>query len=112
MPYIRTDSSLLVDLYELTMAQSYFNHRVKAQATFDLFARDLPKNRSYFIFAGLEDVLRFLTNLKFSQEDLDYLERLGFSEDFLTYLESSGFTARCGQCRRARYFFPMNLLSG
>lgn len=106
MAYLRTDSSLLVDLYELTMAQSYFSHRVKAQATFDLFARDLPKNRSYFLFAGLEDVLRFLKNLKFSQEDLDYLERLGFSEDFLTYLGKLRFHGEVWAMPEGTVFFP------
>ncbi len=106
MAYLRPDSSLLVDLYELTMAQSYFCHRVKAQATFDLFVRDLPENRSYFLFAGLEDVLRYLKNLKFTQEDLDYLERLGFSEDFLTYLGKLRFHGEVWAVPEGTIFFP------
>ncbi len=97
---------LLIDLYELTMAQSYFRHRFKAQATFDLFVRHLPINRSYFLFAGLEDVLRYLRNLKFSQEDLDYLERLGFSEDFLTFLGRLRFHGDVWAMQEGTVFFP------
>jgi nicotinate phosphoribosyltransferase len=106
MNYPRNDTNLLVDLYELTMAQSYFRHRGKAQATFDLFVRDFPKNRSYFLFAGLEDVLRYLKNMKFSQEDLNYLERLGFSEDFLTYLGKLRFHGEVWAMPEGTVFFP------
>jgi nicotinate phosphoribosyltransferase len=99
-------TGLLLDFYELTMAQSYFRHRFKAQATFDLFVRDFPQNRSYFLFAGLEDVLRYLKNLKFSQEDLDYLERLGFAEDFLTYLGRLRFHGEVWAMPEGTVFFP------
>jgi len=95
-----------MDLYELTMAQSYYRHRFKAQATFDLFVRHLPPNRSYLVFAGLEDVLRYLKNLKFSQEDLDYLERLGFGEDFLTYLGRLRFHGDVWAMPEGSVFFP------
>lgn len=98
--------SLLLDLYELTMAQSYFQHRLKAQATFDLFVRQCPKNRSYLLFAGLEDVLRYLKNLKFSQEDLDYLGHLGFNEDFLTYLGKLRFHGDVWALAEGTVFFP------
>ncbi len=97
---------LLIDLYELTMAQSYFRHRFKAQATFDLFVRHLPSNRSYLLFAGLEDVLRYLKNLKFNQEDLDYLEHLGFGEDFLTYLGRLRFHGDVWAMPEGTVFFP------
>lgn len=96
----------MMDLYELRMAQSYFRHRFNAQATFDLFVRDLPKNRSYFLFAGLEDILRYLKNLKFTQEDLDYLERLGFGEDFLTYLGKLRFYGEVWAMPEGTVFFP------
>lgn len=95
-----------MDLYELTMAQSYYRHRFKAQATFDLFVRHLPANRSYLVFAGLEDVLRYLKNLKFSQDDLDYLERLGFGEDFLTYLGRLRFHGDVWAMPEGSVFFP------
>jgi len=102
-----TSPSLLVDLYELTMAQSYFQHRLKAQATFDLFVRQCPRNRSYLLFAGLEDVLRYLKNLRFGREDLDYLERLGFDEDFLTYLGKLRFHGEVWAMPEGTVFFPL-----
>ncbi len=101
-----TNLSLLMDFYELTMAQSYFRHRFKAQATFDLFVRHMPVNRSYLMFCGLEDVLRYLQNLKFSQDDLDYLERLGFSDDFLTYLGRLRFHGDVWAMPEGTIFFP------
>ena len=106
MFYLNADLSLLLDLYELRMAQSYFRHRLKAQATFDLFIRGLPKNRSYFLFAGLEDSLRYLKNLKFTQEGLDYLKGLGFDEDFLTYLGKLRFFGDVWAMPEGTVFFP------
>lgn len=84
--------SLLLDLYELTMAQSYFAYKRKTRATFDLFVRELPKNRSYLIACGLEDILNYLKELKFANEDLAYLDKKGlFSKDFLNYLSKFKF---------------------
>ena len=61
------DSSLLLDLYELTMAEAYFTYKRGAFATFDLFVRNMPKNRSYLVACGLEDVLNYLEGLKFTR---------------------------------------------
>ncbi len=84
--------SLLVDLYELTMAQSYFVYKKDSRATFDLFIRDLPPNRSYLICAGLEDILSYIKNLEFSKEDLKYLKKQKlFSNEFLNYLSKFRF---------------------
>jgi len=84
------NTALLLDLYELTMAQSYFLYKRNALATFDLFVRGLPANRAYLVACGLEDILRYIRDLRFSKEDLDYLRsQKAFSEDFLKYL--SGF---------------------
>lgn len=85
-------TSLLMDLYELTMAQSYFVYKRKTRATFDLFVRNLPKNRSFLIACGLEDILTYLKELHFTREDLDYLRRQKlFSGDFLEYLSEFRF---------------------
>ncbi len=51
------DMSLFTDFYELAMCASYFDNKKIELATFDLFIRNMPKNRSYFLFAGLEQVL-------------------------------------------------------
>ena len=87
-----SELSLLVDLYELTMAQSYFVYKKYTSATFDLFIRELPKNRAYLLACGLGDVLDYLKDLKFNKKDLDYLKRLElFSADFLEYLRRFRF---------------------
>ncbi|MCM8781293.1 MAG: nicotinate phosphoribosyltransferase [Candidatus Omnitrophica bacterium] len=85
--------SLLVDLYELTMADCYLTYRQHAFATFDLFVRQLPKNRTYLVACGLEDVLSYIENLRFSREDIDYLRKQKlFSKDFLDYLKDFEFS--------------------
>jgi len=86
--------SMLTDLYELTMCASYFDNKRNELATFDLFIRKLPPNRSYFVFAGLEQVLLFLKNARFNQEQTRYLKNQGFKEDFLNYLRGFKF---CGE---------------
>lgn len=84
--------SLLVDLYELTMAQTYFIHKPKTCATFELFIRNLGDNRSYLIAAGLEDILDYIKNLRFSDEHISYLKKQRlFSAGFLTYLKNFKF---------------------
>ncbi len=84
--------SLLTDFYELTMCASYFENRRNETATFDLFIRKLPPNRSYFIFAGLEQVLLFLEKMSFNEEHISYLKKKRLSTQFLEYLRSFKFT--------------------
>ncbi|MCX5702075.1 MAG: nicotinate phosphoribosyltransferase [Candidatus Omnitrophica bacterium] len=84
--------SLLLDLYELTMAESYFHYKRNAFATFDLFVRELPQNRSYLVACGLEDILDYIKELRFEKEDLAYLKSKNiFSAEFLNYLSSFRF---------------------
>jgi nicotinate phosphoribosyltransferase len=85
--------ALFTDLYELTMAASYFQHHMFAPATFSLFVRELPPQRGFLVAAGLADVLSVLENFTFSAEDLTFLrgtERFG--ADFLEYLTTVRFT--------------------
>jgi len=84
--------ALLLDLYELTMAQSYLIYKKDTWATFDLFVRQLPKNRNYLVAIGLADILDYIKNLRFSPEDLNYLRKKKiFSSDFLNYLKNFKF---------------------
>jgi len=85
--------SLLTDLYQLTMAQSYFAEKRFAEATFSIFVRSYPPDRGYFVCAGLDDVLDFLENFAFDASAIDYLaaQKL-FSEGFLRYLSELRFT--------------------
>jgi len=84
--------SLLVDLYELTMAEAYFRYKPRTKATFDLFVRDLPPSRSYLVAAGLQDSLDYLMRLRFGPDDIAYLRKMKvFSPEFLRYLASFRF---------------------
>jgi nicotinate phosphoribosyltransferase len=87
------NAGTLTDLYQLTMLQSYLEHRMNDTAVFDLFVRRLHPNRNYLVASGLEDVLHYLETLTFSNEHLAYLRSLNrFSSDFLDYLGSLRFT--------------------
>lgn len=98
--------ALLTDLYELTMAATYFEHQMFGPATFSLFIRDYPPNRSYFVSAGLADVLAYLEDLKFTAEDLIYLKKTRlFTKNFLSYLEKFRFQGDVYAIPEGRLFF-------
>lgn len=98
--------AMLTDLYELTMAASYYEHGIVAPATFSLFIRKYPPDRGYFVSAGLEQVLDFLESFSFDQEDLDYLDSKNlFSHDFLNYLAQLQFTGDVHAISEGRIFF-------
>jgi nicotinate phosphoribosyltransferase len=98
--------SLFTDLYELTMCASYFDNEKDDPATFDLFVRRLPENRGYLLFAGLEQVLLFLENIKFTEEHLNYLKKEGFSQQFLEYLRDFEFTGDVWAMPEGTLAFP------
>lgn len=85
--------ALFTDLYELTMAQAYFEEGLDDQAVFSLFVRRLPEERNYLMACGLASVLRYLENLRFGAQEIYYLASLGrFSETFLNWLSGFRFT--------------------
>jgi nicotinate phosphoribosyltransferase len=85
-------TGLLTDLYELTMAACYHEVAMEQPATFSLFVRNLPNNRSFLLAAGLEEALSYLQNLRFGPSALDYLRSTGlFKEPFLKHLASLRF---------------------
>jgi nicotinate phosphoribosyltransferase len=98
--------AILTDLYQLTMAAAYFRNQMFAPATFSLFIRKYPPNRGYFVSAGLEQVLAFLEDFHFEQEDLDYLDSTKlFSQDFLQYLLQLRFSGDVFAIAEGRLFF-------
>jgi len=100
------DLALFTDLYELTMAASYFDQRMFEPASFSLFIRNYPPSRSYFVSAGLDEALYFLEDLRFSPDDLDYLGESGlFKRDFLSYLKKLRFTGEVYAIPEGRLFF-------
>ena len=102
----REDLGLFTDLYELTMAQAFFRQGMSAQATFSLFIRRNPPDRGYLVAAGLEDVLDYLANLRFSAGSIDYLRGIGiFTTDFLDYLAGMRFTGSVRAVPEGRLFF-------
>jgi nicotinate phosphoribosyltransferase len=98
--------SLFTDFYELTMCASYFDNKNFETATFDLFIRRLPENRSYFLFAGLEEALQYLESIKFTEEQLAYLKKQGFKWDFLDYLRQFKFTGEVWAVPEGTVTFP------
>ncbi len=88
--------ALLVDLYELTMAAAYFEHRIKCRATFELFVRHLPPERSYLVAAGIDSALDYLESLRFAEEDIRFLRAQPafrtVSDSFFDYLRNFCFT--------------------
>lgn len=85
--------ALFTDLYELTMAQAYFEEGMIEDAVFSLFVRRLPQRRNYLLACGLDTVLDYLQNLRFHDEDLAYLASLGkFSDHFLDQLREFFFS--------------------
>src|SRR5258708_8412606 len=87
-------SALLTDLYQLNMMQAYLDRGETKTAVFEFFVRKLPRDRGFLIAAGLEQVLAFLEQLRFTPEELDWLENTGrFGKDFLHYLAAMRFTA-------------------
>ena len=86
--------TLLCDFYELTMGGGYFKNGFADRITyFDVFFRRVPDNGGFAICAGLEQIINYINNLHFTQEDIDFLRSKGiFDEDFLTYLADLRFT--------------------
>lgn len=100
--------TLLTDLYELTMMQGYFkNEEQNETVIFDAFYRSNPMDGGYAISCGLEQVIDYIKNLHFSEEDISYLESLGiFDRDFLNYLRDFRFTGDIYALPEGTVMFP------
>ncbi len=100
---------LFTDLYQLTMMQGYMLTGLnKRMACFDLFFRNNPFGGGYTVAAGLEDALKFLQNLHFSEDDLEYLVSLKFfKKDFIDYLKDFRFQGEVYAVPEGTLVFPM-----
>jgi nicotinate phosphoribosyltransferase len=106
-PVITRDAALFTDLYELTMAASYFREGMNDRATFSLFVRKLPKSRGFLVAAGLEDVLTFLETFRFSDDALAHLSSTRrFDERFLRFLADLRFTGDVRAVPEGTLVFP------
>lgn len=93
--YVRLNKnySMLTDQYELNMANSYFESGMKdTVGVFDVFFRKVPSNGGYALMAGVDKVIEYINNLKFSDNDLAYFKSLGYGEEFINYLKDFKFT--------------------
>ena len=102
--------SLLVDLYELTMAAGYFENDYNPVSTFEVFVRDMPPNRSFLVAAGLQQVLEYITDLRFTDEEIAYLRSLPVfkhvSNAFFEYLKEFHFEGDVWAMPEGQIFFP------
>lgn len=86
--------TMLVDFYELTMGNGYLKNGVGDKiAYFDMFFRRVPDGGGYCIMAGVQQLIEYLSNLQFTDEDIEYLRLKGtFSQEFLDYLKNFKFS--------------------
>lgn len=98
--------SLLADYYALTMMQGHFYQKKQDKAVFELFFRQ-SSTFNYAIAAGLEEAIKFITNIKFGPDEIKYLRSLNtFSEDFLDYLSSFKFKGNIRAVPEGTVIFP------
>ncbi|MEE0944351.1 MAG: nicotinate phosphoribosyltransferase [Clostridia bacterium] len=104
----RNNYTLLTDFYEFTMANGFFNKGYRDKiAYFDMFFRRVPDDGGFAIMAGVEQLIEYLKNLSFSNEDIDYLRSKGiFSEEYLKYLKDFKFTCDVWAIPEGTPIFP------
>jgi nicotinate phosphoribosyltransferase len=104
---MKNSPALFMDLYELTMAQVYFQKKMNRTAYFEVTIRRLPEHWGFFVMAGLAEVQDYLNEFRFTKEDIDYLRSTKiFSEDFLNYLLELRPEANIRCLPEGTVFFP------
>lgn len=99
--------TLLTDFYELTMMQGYFKNKNQDVVVFDAFYRNNPCGGGYSVCAGLKQVIDYIENLHFDEEDIHYLRNLKiFDEDFLSYLHDFHFSGDIYAVPEGSLIFP------
>lgn len=108
MQHERRNISMLMDLYEMTMAHGYFTKQDNTdRVAFDVFYRRNPDQGGFAIFAGLEQVVDYLLNLHFDEEDIAYFKSLHlFSDEFLEYLRNFKFTGDVYAFKEGSIIYP------
>ena len=100
--------TMIMDMYELTMANGIFDSDMRDTVTyFDMFFRRVPDKGGYAIMAGLEQLIDYMNNLVFTDEDIEYLKGLNlFRDDFLEYLRNFKFTCDVWAVPEGTVIFP------
>lgn len=98
---------LITDFYEFTMSNGYLLKNMNDIAYFDIFFRNIPDKGGYAIVAGLEQIIEFIENLKFDEEDIEFLRsKKIFSEQFLNYLKDFKFSGDIWAIPEGTVVFP------
>lgn len=105
---LKPNLTMLTDFYEFTMANGYFEYGYKDKiAYFDMFFRKVPDGGGFAIMVGVEQLIHYLKNLKFEQEDIEYLRsKKIFSEEFLEYLKNFKFACDVWAMPEGTPIFP------
>lgn len=100
--------TMIMDLYELTMANGIFTSDMRDTVTyFDMFFRRVPDDGGYAIMAGLEQLIEYMNNLRFEEDDIEYLKNLNlFSDEFIDYLKDFKFTCDVWAVPEGTVIFP------
>ena len=108
MQHERRNISMLMDLYEMTMAHGYFTKQDNTdRVAFDVFYRRNPDQGGFAIFGGLEQVVEYILNLHFDDEDIGYFKSLNlFSDEFLEYLRNFKFTGDVYAFKEGTIIYP------
>jgi len=107
MQSLQKKSALLTDLYQLTMMQSYFeDNRLNDTVSFDYFFRKLPFDGGFVVFAGLNEILSTIEQLKFTNDELTYLKQIGYNKWFLNYLKHFSFRGNILSMQEGSIIFP------
>lgn len=99
-------SASYTDLYQLTMAQVYFKTKPEGTAVFDYYFRKNPFDGGYTIFAGLDNILDIIENLRFTDADIEYLKTHHFESEFLEYLQKFRFHGAITSVEEGDIVFP------
>lgn len=98
---------LITDFYEFTMSNGYLLKNMNDIAYFDIFFRNVPDKGGYAIVAGLEQIIEFIENLKFDEDDIEFLKsKKNFSEQFLNYLKDFKFSGDIWAIPEGTVVFP------
>lgn len=99
---------LVTDFYEFTMSNGYFSKNMQNTISyFDIFFREIPDNGGYVIFAGLEQIIQYVKNLHFDDDDIKYLKSKEiFLDGFLEYLRTFKFTGTIWAVPEGTVVFP------
>ena len=102
------NKNLVMDYYQLTMSYSHFkNNRHNEIGYYDMFFRKTPDNGGYVIFNGLDKVIDYVKNFKFTDSDIEFLRKKGdFDEEFLTYLKNFEFKGDIYSVKDGTVVFP------